>query len=232
MSSLADPQKTHIRQYGLLTLLYLYGGIVLPDSFLCFRNLEPLFTSTPFTIETLDRTTQATAFSPSLDCIGVRHPRDPTIRAFLDECFPGEFPRREDMRYDGDTSNARDWEMVGAARDICGVPQRLLARYVTEGTFFLWPGELFGVKTQTDGHPLRIEDYMEDAYLDLSPDMYGILFDARELLRRPKYNWFAYVPQEGIIQGACTNILSKYLNTARIQGIVKHRTTQENVHVL
>ena len=43
MKSVADPLKTRYREYGLAQLLYYYGGIVVPNTFICRRNLKDLW---------------------------------------------------------------------------------------------------------------------------------------------------------------------------------------------
>ena len=43
MQIMQEPVRSHMRQQGLMTLLYYYGGMVVPDSFLCMRTLLPLY---------------------------------------------------------------------------------------------------------------------------------------------------------------------------------------------
>ena len=45
LSLVADPIKSKIRQLALAKVLYNYGGFLLPSSFLCFQNLEPIYNS-------------------------------------------------------------------------------------------------------------------------------------------------------------------------------------------
>lgn len=39
----ADPVKSHLRTLAICKLLYYFGGIVCPNSFLCLKNLKPLY---------------------------------------------------------------------------------------------------------------------------------------------------------------------------------------------
>ena len=43
MATLANPMKNYIRQLALAKLIYTYGGMNVPISFLCFRNLIGLY---------------------------------------------------------------------------------------------------------------------------------------------------------------------------------------------
>ena len=56
----ADPIKSHLRQQAISKLLYFYGGMIVPNSFLCKQNLisfyEDNIQPSPFICETIDRT--------------------------------------------------------------------------------------------------------------------------------------------------------------------------------
>lgn len=43
MSKTVEPVKTHLRELGMTQLLYYYGGLVVPNSFICCKNLMPLY---------------------------------------------------------------------------------------------------------------------------------------------------------------------------------------------
>lgn len=60
VSTLADPIKSQMRELGLAQILYLYGGILVPNSFLCVRNLQELYergmeAGKPFICENINR---------------------------------------------------------------------------------------------------------------------------------------------------------------------------------
>jgi len=229
LSNVADPKKTHLRHYGLLMLLYHYGGIIVPNSFICMRNFVSIFptTNTPFVVETTNRTLFGSGgeieFAPSIEFMGVRNKRDITIRKFLDESYPWSGPTAP--RYKGDTANKRDWETVGKL-EIDAKVRENVARNVKGGIWVGLDAELFGLRTNgtdsMDKTAIRLEDLMEDDYLDLSPELYGVLIDRAELLVRPKYQWLAYVglDENGMLNGAVRNILAKYLNGALVDGML------------
>lgn len=43
MTTISDPMRTYVREIGMLQLLYFYGGMRVPDSFLCLKPLYPLY---------------------------------------------------------------------------------------------------------------------------------------------------------------------------------------------
>jgi hypothetical protein len=43
MSKTIEPVKSHLRELGMVQLLYYYGGLVLPNSFICCKNMLPFY---------------------------------------------------------------------------------------------------------------------------------------------------------------------------------------------
>lgn len=43
VSSIAEPIQSHVRQIGLLQILHYYGGLIVPNSFICMKNLIDLY---------------------------------------------------------------------------------------------------------------------------------------------------------------------------------------------
>lgn len=60
----------------------------------------------------------------------------------------------------------------------------------------LIPGTKLGVKTAKYQKPLLIEEWMEEARLDIDPNAWGIYMDNDEILVRNKYNWLAAISVE------------------------------------
>jgi hypothetical protein len=43
LSKICEPMKSHLREIGIAELLFHYGGLVVPNSFVCCKNLMPLY---------------------------------------------------------------------------------------------------------------------------------------------------------------------------------------------
>ena len=43
VANLPSPLRPHLRELAMTKLLYYYGGMVIPDSFICFENLEDVY---------------------------------------------------------------------------------------------------------------------------------------------------------------------------------------------
>ena len=230
LSNVPDPKKTNLRQRGLMLLLYYYGGMIVPNSFICMRTLLPMFRvgTTPFCVETTNRTLFSNGvaeFSPSIEFIGINSKLNASLRKFIDECLPwGQIPTdKNDRRYDGDTESKRDWESVGTVEHSVKI-RETAAKYVKGGVWDKWGPEYVGLRTGGgDKTIIRLEDLMEESYLDLSPGLFGILIDSAELLKRPKYQWLAVVDRDeetGMLNSAVGNILAKYLRGALVDGML------------
>ena len=60
MGSIGEPMADYIRQMAQLKLVYYYGGMIVPPSFLCLKNLNSLFkmgtaNNNMFVVENNDR---------------------------------------------------------------------------------------------------------------------------------------------------------------------------------
>jgi hypothetical protein len=85
-------------------------------------------------------------------------------------------------------------------------------------------GELIGVKTEENKQVL-LEDLMEEAYIKFHPDAVGVYIPADEILIRPKFQWFAVMPSEQLLQ---TNmIVSKHLLDAISENVDEYKLKSE-----
>jgi len=192
LSRIAEPLKSQYRQLGLAQLVYFYGGMVVPNSFLCKKNLKDLYEDAteggkPFVCEAVNRTanlalnTQNLPFIPDTYFMGAKK-GDPVIKEYMDylrERSKGGHIT-EVYEFTGDTS-------VGSMGTI------------EQGRMNLVGGEFIGIKTRKR-KPVLIEELLEDNYLDLNENMYGIYIPEDEILKRPKYQWFAVLTSEQILE--------------------------------
>jgi len=185
LPNMAEPQKTQYRQLGLAQLVYYYGGVVVPNSFLCTRNLKGLYNQgiqnkKSFVCEAINRTSNLQReekggkllFIPDTYFMGAEK-NNPVILEYVNYL--------NDRMKSGHMT--REPEFLGDVNIGC-------VGSINVGKMNLIGGEYIGIKTRKR-KPVLIEDLMEDNYLDLSPDMYGIYIPEPEILLRPKYQWFA-----------------------------------------
>ena len=219
LSRTPDPQKTHLRQEGLLRLLIRYGGIVVPNSFVSFQNLITLYqammiSKKPFLAENVNHATNpassrdpAPYFAPSMFFMGALK-GDPVLEEMVQSLVHFHAHDRCDMMWSR-------W---------------CLYKIHVEEKIDLIDGEQVGVKTRR-GLPVTIESFFEEAYLQLGDHhhhdpaaaagaaaikpFYGIFLPADEILARTKYQWFAVLSKEEIY--ACNAIIAKYILASLVE---------------
>jgi hypothetical protein len=163
VESMPSPVKEHYRQLGFTSLLYFYGGLIVPASTLCVRNLLRMHTS-------------------ALDSSDVY-----AVEKYADGVFvpnPEFMGCRKRCKAVGD--------MLAWQHNLCETDKTSAADFNGEvsnylqQTVALVDGGLVGLKR--DGQPLSAEDWLGATPLDLPLD--AILLPANDILRRPKFSWF------------------------------------------
>jgi hypothetical protein len=217
LNTVAEPMRSHFRELGLLQLVYFYGGMVVPNSLVCLKNLKSFYDDAtngnrPFICENINHNVNIAKqkhkmlFVPDLYFYGALK-NDPTIKELIEylkkrNMLP-HFTSETDLL--GDTSN---W-CIGA---------------INLQKINLVGGEMIGVKTD-DRKTILLEDLMEEGFLNLRKDAVGIYIPAEEILNRTKYQWFAVMPAEQLLK---TNmIISKYLMASIVDTTDEYKKSTE-----
>jgi len=206
LAQVAEPMKSRFRELGLLQLVYYYGGMVVPNSFVCLKNLKPLYYEgveggNPFVCENINRTmniannTNTLQFIPDLFFFGATKNNE-TIQSLIEylkkKCQSPHF--------------SKEHEFLGESSSWC-------LNAIMRNTMTLIGGELIGIKNQKR-KPILLDDLMEENFLDLNKSVYGIYIPNEELLRRPKYQWFAVIHENMIFNSNV--IICKYLKASLV----------------
>ena len=196
MSLLADPMLSNIRQMALAKLIYRYGGINVPISFLCARDLIGLYEKgtngdTMFVCENIDTNITSTTdlFYPDSRFMGAKK-ENVTVRDYID------FMQR---------IISADYT---AQSDFLGDFDRWCNKRIGNKQLRLIPGTEVGTKSM-DEEVINVDDLLSEEYIHFYPKMYGIWIPADQILKRRKYEWFARMSPEQIFQG--NFILAKYI---------------------
>lgn len=201
IQTVAEPLKSHYREIGLMNLLYFYGGMIVPNSFICMKNLKGLYDygtseNKPFVCENANKTLNQfkdkykTSFVPDTFFMGA-----PKNCASIQDYI--EFLKL--INANGHFSSENDF---------LGINSHWCTDEIEKQNMNLINGELIGIKTKK-GRTIRIENLMEEQYLDLNSNTYGIYIPADEVKRRVKYQWFAVLSSEDIFES--DPIIVKYL---------------------
>ena len=199
LANMAEPFKSQFREVAMLKLLYIYGGVVLPNSFICIKNVAPLYADTiegqPFFAEELNRTTSngCAGFVPGMQVMGARKacPVIKEIIAVMQE-------RNRSNHFSNESK-------------FVGQTAQMIAEHIKAGHATLVDGRLVGIKT-TKGRQILIDDLMSEDFLDLDKNAYGIAIHADEVLSRSRYQWLAYLSTAELMK--TKSIITKYLQAS------------------
>lgn len=171
LETMPSPVKDHYRQLGLTSLLFLYGGLLVPASTLCLKDLVYLYQDNmeegAFVVEHY-----ADGFSPNPLFMGCRR-RSETMKAFMK--FQSEL-------FKNDKTNTADF------KDLIG--QWATRMRVVDGVNV-------GVKT-AEGKPVLIQDLLGTTPVPFYQDALAIQIP--EVVNRPKFSWFCRMSPEQILE--------------------------------
>ena len=197
IKQVGSPVVEKIRTIGMMKLLSTYGGMIVPISFVCLKDLKELYeTGTRdgkiFLCEKVDNRIHSTEtkFYPSINFMGVSGSRNPTIDRFLSylaTTLSADFTSESVFL---DKFNTWMKDDVGGKKI-----------HIIDGIYV-------GVKDM-EGEPILLEHLMSDNYIDFYSKMYGIWISRKQLLKRLQYGWFVRSSPKQVLQA--NTILSKYM---------------------
>lgn len=217
LSQIAEPNRSRIRQLGLLKLVYYYGGLVVPNSFICSRNLKQLYIdetqhNKPFICENVNHTTNLLldkkhhTFLPNIYFFGAKKNND-TIKELI------EFVK----------ANNREPHFTSETEFLGDLSMFALSLYL-EQKINLIDGKMVGVKTMNK-KPICIDELLGDGYLEIDPNNYGIYIPDDEILNRTHYSWFSVLSKKELLSSNITAI--KYIIASLVDTTDEYKNTLE-----
>lgn len=204
LSTLSEPMRHQMREIGMLELVYYYGGMVVPNSFVCTKNLLPFYNEhtenkNPFICEKQSRSVNTFShpepllFLPNLFFFGADKHSD-CVKEYIEylksKYKSGHFSLQRDLT--GDTS---DWALNA----------------IQQQKMNLVSGEWIGTRTANRAI-VGLEELISETPIPLSPTAVGVYIPSDELLVRHKYQWFAGMSEEEILQSEIN--VSKYIQSS------------------
>ena len=200
VDELPKPMKSHMRHLALCKVLHKYGGILVPNSYVCLSNLKAhcdkwLENKDMFVVEnrSLGITADKLTYYPDINFMG---------------CVRGSEAMNDMCLHIGKViSNdyTDEVEFLNQLNTYCN-------KLCNEQRCTLVCGSYIGVK-KTNGEPVTIEELMGSTYINMPKNMIGLYIPANEILKRTNYQWFARMSPEQIIE---SNILiSKYITLSQ-----------------
>ncbi len=196
MTSISDPILSNMRMLGMMKLLYIYGGIQCPISFLCLKDLNELYIKGTrgekmFVCETVDRNVTSTDvdFYPNLSFCGASKECE-TVRELCNF-----IQRTASHDYTADSKFLGEFDKWSKER-------------IHSGKINMIEGVEIGTKT-VDEKQIIVDDLMSNNYLDLYQGTYGILIPSEEILNRKKFEWFARMSPKQVMES--DTIIGNYI---------------------
>ena len=201
MKTISSPITNKMRTLGLSKLIYIYGGMIVPLSFLCIRDLKPLYDKglsedNMFVVENVDRNITSTSydFYPDIRFMGSKK-QNSMLGKFI------EFIQRTISSDFTDQST------------FMGEFSRWIENKTKKGEINVVNACDVGVKTNDD-KPILIEDLLSSTPIDICDNIYGVWIPSNDVLSRRKYEWFARMSINQILDANL--IISKYIIMANI----------------
>jgi hypothetical protein len=196
MNIISNPLKSYMIDLGITKLIYKYGGMRLPPSFICMKNLITLYhegtkNNNPFFCEIVNRNISSTYddFCPSLDFMG----------ANKNNKVIGELINFMEIEISQDYTD--EIRFLGSFDTWCKYYKKKNKINIIDGSFI-------GTKT-TGNKQILIDDLLTNNYIEISKKIYGIYISENELTKRINYNWFLRMSPKQVLEG--NMIISKYL---------------------
>ena len=187
--NVADPLKTYFRFLSKCKLLHNYGGLFVPASFICFRDLIDMYSYSD------DRIVMnpGKRFLEDTSCFLSCHQNSPKMHVFI------QYLHKSILK-EGFGSNS-----IYFNSKLDGWMNKTLT-YID--------GKQIGMKTK-GGEKITLEMLMSSNYLSINKDIFGILIPQGELLQRIQYGWFPRLSPEQVLESNI--IISKYLLLACVE---------------
>ena len=186
LNTFSQPILNNMLHLAMAKLLYIYGGMVVPLSFLCFKDLLPLYEygtqNGIFICENVNKSIRPEHFVPDTTFMGCL-PNDPTIFQYSLFCETVISDTSEEPTFLGVHSN---W---------------FYCKNVT-----IIDGEKIGVKSFN--REITVEELLSTIPISLD-NAYGIYIPETEILQKHNCEWFARLSKKEVLSGN-TNI-QKYI---------------------
>ncbi len=196
IDKIGNPISCKIREMAITKLIYMYGGMRVPISFLCFRDLISMYekgtrNEKMFVCENIDKNITSTSYKYYPDITFMGAPKEcPVVGELIDfmqRIISTDFTAQSEFLGDFD---------------------RWVDSKVRSSKVNIIDGMEIGVKDM-DEMPIMMEHLLGQDYIKLYDNAYGIYIPAKDILNRVSYEWFPRMSVEQVLEG--DTILSKYM---------------------
>lgn len=206
MEHIKEPEKEQYRNLGLTQLLYHYGGILLPNSFVCLSSLQPLYEQYEnriFFAEEVNR-----------GVMNGNGKRDDFVAGLKIAHSPKQHPKL--LEFIDLQRNRLKTNFNSASFKLNNSNTQWIEEQWKGGEVDVLCGKLFGIKSKIN-KPIEIDEYLRSDFLpfDEQTTPLGLYIDGDELLLREKYSWFAVLPEDELFDKDC--IIVEYMKKSLVE---------------
>jgi hypothetical protein len=192
LNKVALPIKYHLRNLALMNILYYYGGLLVPSSFLCFKSLYELYYSSlckanMFSFEFVNRTSSANE-----------------SKFIMQPYFIGCKQESENMKKYINYLTILNSKDFVAEQDFLGTANL----WLENNNIMKIDGLYIGTK-DTNGKMVIVDELINNTYLDIHQDSYGLYIPWYDIVNRINFQWFARLNEKQVLESE-TNI-GKYI---------------------
>jgi hypothetical protein len=195
IDKMSNPIKNHIRNIALSRILNIYGGLLIPSSFICYKNLKPLWNNIEsnkiFTVsEMINKSFNESFIQETL-------PSNILMGSTANNDMLNEFIKFQEITISQNQSS--EFEFNG-----------ILGKWLLENnnSIGLIESKLIGIKDENN-KVITLDKLMSNEMIDFNCNKYGIYIPWDELLTRVNYQWFSYLTVEEVLNS--NNNLGKLL---------------------
>lgn len=196
LKKLSSPIKCYMRDMAIMNLLYAYGGMVVPSSYLALKHLSGLYDTGLERHDCFIMQTKNTNSSSTF------------IPAFPNKLFMGCKKHSETMKELISFVEILNSKDVTYEQKFLGEVDRKCLELINKDKMTMLDGRLIGAFTN-GGKQVLVDDLLQESYIDFNENLQGILIPDKDILKRVKYQWFARMSPDQIMESNL--ILSKYL---------------------
>jgi hypothetical protein len=205
------------RMYGFLELLHMYGGMITPISFVCFKDLINLYhkgtkNNTMFVCENVNYDTlQNTIFIPDANFMGANKGSLQVVKLsqYIRNHLLGSFSYNEPA--------------LGKIRQV-------ISDMISNNEIVLIKGHRVGIKSSSY-QPITTDELMSYTSIPLHVKSYGIWIPHEQITKRTKYQWFSRLSESQIEQSKlilCIHLINAYRSTLDYTPCSNTRNTTDN----
>ena len=193
---LSDPILSNIRQLGLMKLIYIYGGMICPISFICLKDLIGIYNKGTKNNKMFVCENHSSDISSS------------SYKFYPDICLMGSSKSNEitnnlvnHIQYIVSSDSTSNSVFTGDINSWC-------KKEIENNNINLIKGKHIGIKNVED-NPIQIENLFSQTFLEIDKNAYGLLLPAKDILKRRKYEWFSRLSAKQVIES--NTMIGKYL---------------------